>query len=88
MSTLPHPRAASRTNDMSALFDLHESVALGELLRHEREGRGLTLQQVADETKIPPRHLESLERGNLAAIPGGTYRRGEVIAYANAVGLD
>ena len=61
---------------------------LGALLRRARERRGLTLEQVANETKIPQRHLEALERDSLAAVPGGFYRRAEVRAYARAVNLD
>jgi cytoskeletal protein RodZ len=65
-----------------------ESAALGALLRAARDRRGLSLQQIASETKIPRRQLEALERGDLSALPAGAYRRGEVIAFAEAVGLD
>ena len=61
---------------------------LGTLLRQARERRGLTVDEIARRTKIPKRHLESLERNNLEALPPGMYRRGEVLAYAAAVGLD
>jgi cytoskeleton protein RodZ len=63
-------------------------AAFGEFLRTARERRGLTIQQIAQETKIPWRHLDALERGNLNAVPGGVYRRGEIRAYAHVVGLD
>ena len=64
------------------------SPGLGELLRRARNGRGLTLEQIANETRIPRRHLEALERDNLAAVPAGFYRRAEIRAYARAVNLD
>jgi cytoskeleton protein RodZ len=73
----PHPR--TRDSD---------SAGLGELLRCAREHRGLTLAQISNETKIPQRHLEALEHDNLAAVPGGFYRRAEIRAYARAVHLD
>jgi cytoskeletal protein RodZ len=63
-------------------------VEFGDFLRHAREQRGLTLQQIARETRIPWRHLDALEHGNLAAVPSGMYRRAEIRAYADAVGLD
>jgi cytoskeletal protein RodZ len=63
-------------------------VAFGDFLRHAREQRGLTLQQIARETRIPWRHLDALEHGDLAAVPSGMYRRAEIRAYADAVGLD
>jgi transcriptional regulator with XRE-family HTH domain len=65
-----------------------DGAALGELLRHARERRGLTLQEISKDTKIPWRHLDALERGNLAAIPRGFYGRAEVRAYASAVNVD
>ena len=64
------------------------ATSLGELLRLARERRGLTLEGIANETKIPHRHLEALEYDNLTAIPAGFYRRAEIRAYARAVGLD
>jgi cytoskeletal protein RodZ len=60
----------------------------GELLRDARERRGLTLRDVSNETKIPQRHLEAFEHGDLTVVPNRMYRRAEVRAYARAVGLD
>ena len=65
-----------------------DGAAFGEFLRQARERRGLTLQQISSETKIPWRHLDALEHRQLNAVPGGTYRRGEIRAYAEVVGLD
>jgi cytoskeletal protein RodZ len=64
------------------------TTAFGDFLRSARERRGLTIQQIAHETKIPLRLLESLEHGDLGAIPAGMYQRAEIRAYAKAVGLD
>ena len=64
------------------------SNSLGERLRRARELRGLTLERVARETKIPQRHLEAFERDNLTAIPSGFYQRAKLRTYAQAVGLD
>ena len=64
------------------------TTAFGDFLRSARERRGLTIQQIAHETKIPRRLLESLEHGDLGAIPSGMYQRAEIRAYAKAVGLD
>jgi cytoskeletal protein RodZ len=70
------------------LPDQNDVAAFGDFLRHAREQRGLTLQEIARETRIPWRHLDALEHGNLAAVPSGMYRRAEIRAYADAVGLD
>jgi cytoskeletal protein RodZ len=65
-----------------------DTVGLGELLRRARESRGLTLEQISNETKIPYRHLKAIEHDNITAVPGDFYRRAEVRAYARAVQLD
>jgi cytoskeletal protein RodZ len=65
-----------------------KAANLGDLLRSARERRRLTLQQVSDETKIPLRYLEALERNDLDALPNGLYRRAQVRAYARAVRMD
>ena len=73
---------------LTGSVEFNQATAFGEFLRSARERRGLSLQQIAQETKIPKRHLISLEHGDLSVIPGPTYRRGEVVAYATVVGLD
>jgi cytoskeletal protein RodZ len=62
--------------------------SLGELLKRTRESRGLTLERIARETRIPQRHLEALEHPGLTAGTAGFYQRAEIRAYARAVGLD
>jgi transcriptional regulator with XRE-family HTH domain len=61
---------------------------LGEFLRAARQRRGLTLRQVASITKIPRRHLEALEHGDLSVVTEDFYRRIEVRTFASTVGLD
>ena len=43
----------------------------GRKLREARERRGMTLRQVAEATRISVRALESLERNDIARLPGG-----------------
>jgi cytoskeletal protein RodZ len=73
---------------MATVLRRNPITEFGEFLRAARERRGLTLQQLAQATKIPPRHLDAIEHGDLTAVPAGLYRRAEVRAYAKAVGLD
>lgn len=61
---------------------------VGEQLRAAREQKGLSLEDIAAQTRIPQRHLESLEVGNWAALPAPTYTTGFAKSYASAVGLD
>ena len=74
---------------MATVLQHHLRVAhFGEFLRDARVRRGLTLRDVSNETKIPRRHLEAFEHGDLTVVPHRMYRRAEVRAYAQAVGLD
>jgi cytoskeletal protein RodZ len=73
---------------MAVVFDPGELTDLGSFLRDGRERRGMTLDQIASATRIPRRHLNALEHGELDALPSGMYRRAEVRAFADAVGID
>ncbi|WP_120716454.1 helix-turn-helix domain-containing protein [Tsuneonella amylolytica] len=60
----------------------------GDRLRLAREQAGMTIGQVAAETRIPQRHLEVIEKGDFDALPARTYATGFARTYAKAVGLD
>ncbi|MFD1787475.1 RodZ domain-containing protein [Sphingomonas floccifaciens] len=60
----------------------------GDRLRAAREAQGLTLSDVAGRTRIPQRHLESIETGTYDNLPSQTYAMGFARAYARAVGVD
>jgi transcriptional regulator with XRE-family HTH domain len=66
---------------------LFEST-IGERLRAAREEKGLALEDIAFQTRIPIRHLQHIERGEWDALPAITYSVGFARSYANAVGLD
>jgi cytoskeletal protein RodZ len=57
-------------------------------LRAAREAAGLSLADVAAKTRVPMRHLEAIEEGEFATLPGATYILGFSRSYARAVGLD
>ncbi len=61
---------------------------VGDRLRAAREAKGLSVEQVAAETRIPFRHLETIEAGNFAALPSRTYAIGFSRTYARTLGLD
>jgi cytoskeleton protein RodZ len=60
----------------------------GDRLRAAREAKGLSLEEVASQTRIPLRHLQSLEQGDWSRLPAPTYTIGFAKSYASAVGLD
>jgi transcriptional regulator with XRE-family HTH domain len=64
-----------------------QQQALGSRLRREREQRGVTLDAIAESTKIQKSLLAALERGDVSHWPRGIFRRAYVRDYASAVGL-
>jgi len=60
----------------------------GDRLRREREMRGVTLDEIAESTKISRRSLEALEDENFDLLPGGIFNKGFVRAYARYLGID
>jgi cytoskeletal protein RodZ len=65
-----------------------ELPPVGEQLRAAREEKGISLEDVAAQTRIPQRHLESIETGDWDNLPAPTYTVGFAKNYAAAVGLD
>jgi transcriptional regulator with XRE-family HTH domain len=61
---------------------------LGERLRAAREEKELTLEQVAEETRIPLNYLEALETESLETFTSPVHARGFLRNYADYLGLD
>ena len=62
--------------------------SFGDNLRRERELRGVSLREIADNTKISIRFLEALEEDRIDVLPGGLFPRSFVRQYSTFVGLD
>ncbi len=62
--------------------------SFGERLRREREMRGITLEEIAEATKIGSRSLRALEQEQFEKLPGGIFNKGFVRAYARFLGID
>lgn len=73
------------TGSLDGQLPLH---GVGDKLRMAREQSGMTLAQIAAETRIPQRHLELIEAGEWHALPARTYATGFARTYAKAVDLD
>jgi cytoskeletal protein RodZ len=61
---------------------------IGSALREARERRGLSYSQVEEGTKIRARYLRALEDEDFGVLPGATYSKGFLRAYADYLGLD
>ena len=60
----------------------------GERLKAAREEKKLSLEDIAAQTRIPQRHLESIETADWDKLPAPTYTIGFAKSYASSVGLD
>lgn len=61
--------------------------SLGHYLRSERELRQLSLEEIAQTTRIPLRMLQHLEADQHDQLPGEVFTRGFLKSYARSVGL-
>jgi cytoskeletal protein RodZ len=73
---------------MTESEETHQTISAGERLRAAREAKKLSLEEVASQTRIPLRHLQSLEESDWSKLPAPTYTIGFAKSYASAVGLD
>ena len=53
-----------------------------------RKNRGISLQEIADSTKISVRSLEAIEQGEFKKLPGGIYDTSYIRQYARAIDFD
>jgi cytoskeletal protein RodZ len=53
-----------------------------------RRNRGISLEQIADSTKISIRLLQAIEQGDFRRLPGGIYNTSYIRQYAKAIDYD
>lgn len=63
-----------------------EKTVLG--LTTIRRNRGVSLEQIAESTKISIRSLEAIEQGEFRKLPGGIYNTSYIKQYARAIDYD
>ncbi|HEX8367102.1 MAG TPA: helix-turn-helix domain-containing protein, partial [Pyrinomonadaceae bacterium] len=64
------------------------SLTLGEKLRQAREARGISISEVAEQTRISALYLEAIENNDYRTLPGGIFNKGFVKSFAKFVGVD
>lgn len=60
----------------------------GDALRVARESRGWSVAEVATQLNLTPTRLTQLEAGEFDKLPGNTFARGYIRAYAKLLGLE
>jgi cytoskeleton protein RodZ len=63
-------------------------LSIGEELRSLRQGRNLSLEDVAQSTRISKRFLEYIETNRFDQLPGGAFNRAFIKSYAQFLGMD
>ncbi len=83
------PELPSRPRESRLKLDLPPDAEFnGELLRRVRESYGLSLQQVAERTRITRIHLENVEADRYDRLPATVYLRGILVNLARELRLD
>jgi transcriptional regulator with XRE-family HTH domain len=75
------------TGRLSEVPSLTDTESVGEALKQIRLFRGLTLEDVAETTRIRRVYLEALEAMRLDAMPSRPFTIGYIRAYAQALGV-
>src|SRR5262249_11675448 len=77
------PELPTRSRDGKVKLDIPSDAEFnGELLRRVRESYGLSLQQVAERTRITRIHLENVEADRYDRLPATVYLRGILVNLA------
>jgi hypothetical protein len=75
-------------DDVEDEADVVHAPSLGQMLRAERERRGIGLDTIEHATHIRSAQLRAIEEDRLDALPAEAYARGFVRAYAEELDID
>jgi flagellar biosynthesis protein FlhG len=82
------PTADGEAPSGSAAPVLLTGAVDGAALRRVREGRGVSLEQIATRSKVGLRYLQYIEGDRHTDLPARVYLRGFLLEYARALGLE
>ena len=66
----------------------HPGLAIGQALKVEREKTNISLQDIAEQTRLSYANLTALEAGDFESLPGIGYIPGYIRNYCKAIGID
>ena len=78
------PRASGEFEQLIA----ETRVFSGAVMRAFRKHRGISMDDIAERTKISKTYLRAIEDENIAMLPPGIYRKSFIRQYAAQIGLD
>ncbi|MCP5468662.1 MAG: helix-turn-helix domain-containing protein [Deltaproteobacteria bacterium] len=65
-----------------------EVESIGAYLKHQRELRGIPLEEISKHSLIRMEFLQAIEQEQFVKLPGLAFAKGYLRAYANYIGLD
>ncbi len=68
-------------------LEVTELQGIGEILKKTREEQGVSLEEVAEATKIRTKYLSALEEEQFDVLPGDVYAKGFATAYLKYLGI-
>jgi cytoskeletal protein RodZ len=63
-------------------------ASFGSMFKKARKAKGISLDEIAGETRISSRFLKAIEDEEFHVLPGGIFNRGFIRAYAERIGLN
>jgi curved DNA-binding protein CbpA len=84
----PAPGPAAGVESAAPVAPPEGSAWTGPLLRQAREGRGLSVLQVSERTKVTRHHIENIEAERFEKLPATVYLRGILVCLARELRLD
>jgi DnaJ-class molecular chaperone len=82
------PPVSSTLDDLEDEVEEEGESLDGPRLRRARMRRGISLEDIAEITKVSARYLRYLEEEDFKELPAEVYVRGFLTAYVRAIGLD
>ncbi len=61
---------------------------IGDLLKQKRMSKGVSLKDVAAETRVSVRMLQAIEKDDYTVLPGGIFNKSFVRQYARYLGMN
>lgn len=86
--TNPNVQAAGDREAGVGRIDVRDGVHIGAALKAAREARRLSLDQVAETTRVRSSYLAAIEELRLGELPSRPFTIGYIRAYAQALGMD
>ena len=88
MSEEEFQRDMEEEDGLKAEIEKSGARTIGEFLSYERQRKGLSLEEIDQISRIGPRWLEAIDKGEWSAYPSLIYAKGHIRGYASVLGFD